>query len=264
MILSANPIDFTSLVTGAVLDVVPLGEPLVGDHHFHDDNVPIGILCRHPSAVSQPLANQHAMIAEGWARKTINKQIGRVVRMFSWAESKEMVPRGHTAALREVPGLAAGRTVARESAPVLPVADEVVQQTLPHLPDAVPDMVRLQRMTGARPEEICIVRPCDIDTSGDVWSYVTESHKTQHHGKRRVIFIGPRAQAVLRPYLLRSCESYCFSPADNSQRHFDAQGSANRGAASRRCFAKRPHTARRNAAGTTVCRRKFFGPEPAP
>ena len=163
-------------------------------------------------------AVQQSMIAEGWARKSINKQLQRVVRIFSWAESKEMVPKGHTAALREVSGLHQGRTTARESAPVLPVADEIVQQTLHHLPAIVADMVRLQRMTGARPDEICSIRPCDLDTSGDVWAYTPESHKTQHHGKRRVIFIGPRAQAVLRPYLLRSCESYCFSPADSERK----------------------------------------------
>ncbi len=144
-------------------------------------------------------AVQQAMIAEGWGRKSINKQLQRVVRMFSWAESKEMIPKGHTAALREVSGLHKGRTTAREFAPVLPVADDVVQQTLPHLPEVVSDMVRLQRMTGARPDEICMVRPCDVEISGDVWAYAPESHKTQHHGKRRVIFIGPRAQAVLRP-----------------------------------------------------------------
>jgi integrase len=138
-------------------------------------------------------AVQQAMVTEGWSRKHINKQIGRVVRIFSWAESKEMVPKGHTAALREVPGLHQGRTTARETAPVLPVADEIVQQTLPHMPEIVSDMVRLQRMTGARPEEVCTIRPCDIDMTADVWAYVPPSHKTQHHGKRRVVFIGPRA-----------------------------------------------------------------------
>lgn len=159
-------------------------------------------------------AVQQAMIRNGWARKNINKQVSRVVRMFAWAESKEMVPKGTAGALREVSGLHEGRTTAKETAPILPVADDVVQQTLPHMPEVVSDMVRLQRMSGARPDEVCSIRPCDIDTTGDVWSYIPESHKTQHHGKRRVIFIGPRAQAVLRPYLLRATESYCFSPID--------------------------------------------------
>lgn len=171
-------------------------------------------------------AVQQAMIRLGWSRKSINKQIGRVVRMFSWAESKEMIPRGQTAGLREVSGLHKGRTEARETGPVLPVSDEIVQQTLAHLPVVVADMVRIQRLTGARPEEVCMMRPCDIDTSGKAWSYTPESHKTEHHGKRRVVFIGPRAQAILRPYLLRPCEAYCFSPADSERKRRAAQHEA--------------------------------------
>jgi hypothetical protein len=45
---------------------------------------------------------------------------------------------------------------------VLPVADTAVDATLPHLPPIVADMVRVQRLTGARPGEICILRPADI------------------------------------------------------------------------------------------------------
>jgi integrase len=74
-------------------------------------------------------------------------------------------------------------------------------------------MVRLQRLTGMRPGEVCIVRPCDVDRSGDVWSYRPESHKTEHHDRERVIYLGPRAQSILTPYLLRPADAYCFSPA---------------------------------------------------
>ena len=80
-------------------------------------------------------------------------------------------------------------------------------------------MVRFHRLTGGRPGEICSIRPCDVDTNSDVWVYKPASHKTQHHGRERRIFIGPKAQDVLRPYLLRDKQSYCFSPAESeSQR----------------------------------------------
>jgi integrase len=78
-------------------------------------------------------------------------------------------------------------------------------------------MVRLQRLTGARPGEICRMRPADVDRSSEVWKYVPTEHKTQHHGKRRTVFIGPKAQATLRPYLLREAESHCFVPADSEK-----------------------------------------------
>ncbi len=93
--------------------------------------------------------------------------------------------RGANSARRSPPrwpwsmGLRAGRTTAREPAPVLPVADNVVEATVPHLPEVVTDMVRLQRLTGVRPGEVCILRPMDLDRSGDVWVYRPESHKTR-------------------------------------------------------------------------------------
>ena len=36
---------------------------------------------------------------------------------------------------------------------------------------------------------------------GKVWEYRPTAHKTEHHGKARIIMIGPRAQAVLAPWL---------------------------------------------------------------
>jgi len=86
-----------------------------------------------------------------------------------------------------------------------------------HLSPVVADMVRFQRLTGCRPGEVCAVRPRDVDQSGNVWEYRPESHKTEHHDRERVIFIGPRAQDVLRPYLLRPAGEYCFSPDESEQ-----------------------------------------------
>ena len=75
-------------------------------------------------------------------------------------------------------------------------------------------MLRFQRVTGCRPGEVCILRPCDIDRSGDVWVYRPANHKTEHHGHDRTIHIGPKAQAILTPYLLREADAYAFSPID--------------------------------------------------
>src|SRR5690606_17920504 len=68
------------------------------------------------------------------------------------------------------------------------------------------------------PGEISTMKPGLVDTSGDVWQYVPEDHKTKHQGKQRIIFIGPRAQAVLMPYLLRPADQHCFRPCDSEKR----------------------------------------------
>jgi hypothetical protein len=57
-----------------------------------------------------------------------------------------------------------------------------------------------------------------VDTSGEVWEYRPESHKTEHHERQRVVFIGPKAQDVLRPYLLREKTEFCFAPADSERK----------------------------------------------
>ncbi len=175
-------------------------------------------------------AREH-MIAKGWARNTINKQVKRIVRMFAWGVENELVESSIPSALREVRGLEAGRSAARECSPILPVEAKTVEATLPHLSPVVADMVRLQRLTGMRPNEVCILRPFDLERSGDVWRYRPSSHKTEHHGRKRVIFIGPQGQAILRPYLLRSADSVCFSPLESEQKRRAIQNAARKTAA---------------------------------
>ncbi len=89
-------------------------------------------------------------------------------------------------------------------------------------------MVKFQRLTGCRPGEVCQLRPGDIDRSGEVWVYRPGSHKTEHHDRERVIFIGPKAQAVIMSYLLREATAYCFSPAESMQKMREARHTARR------------------------------------
>lgn len=117
-------------------------------------------------------------------------------------------------ALATVAGLRQGRTSARESKPVPPVADAIVEATLPFLSAPVQAMVQLQRLTGCRPGEICLMRPCDVEMSAEVWCYRPAAHKTEHRGHERRIYLGPRAQNVLTPWLKRPSSDYCFSPAE--------------------------------------------------
>lgn len=57
--------------------------------------------------------------------------------------------------------------------------------------------------------------PGRLDTSKDPWEYRPVSHKTAQLGKGRVIFIGPKAQDALRPYLIRPDDQHCFRPVDS-------------------------------------------------
>lgn len=160
-------------------------------------------------------ALRRQMTESGNSRRYINDQIGIIKRAFKWAVSEQMLPVTVYQALQTVEGLKRGRSEAKDHAPVQPVADDVLEATLPHLPPVVDDMVRLLRLLGCRPGELCVMRPCDVDRTGDVWSYRVPRHKTDHIGKSRTVYIGPRAQAIIAPYLLRAAEAYCFSPAES-------------------------------------------------
>jgi integrase len=147
-------------------------------------------------------------------RKVINQRVGRIVRVWKWAVSEELVPETTHRALRSVRGLEMGRTETREAEPVTPVALAVVEDTLPFLNRHISAMVRLQLLTGMRPSEVFNMRSCDLDTSGAVWFYRPPRHKTAYKGKTRVIALGPKAQAVLRPFLRTDLQAYLFSPAE--------------------------------------------------
>jgi integrase len=155
------------------------------------------------------------MVADGLSRSYINDHLGRIKRIFKWAVGEQLLPIEAYQSLAIVPGLRRGRTTARETDPVAPVDDVIVEATLPHLPEVVADMVRFQRLTACRPAEMCIVRPCDVDRAGEVWQLRPYKHKTQYRGKQRIILIGPRAQEILLRYLARDPEAYCFRPCDS-------------------------------------------------
>ena len=168
--------------------------------------------------VLQFKALRQKFVDEGLARSFINASMRRVIRMFKWGVTEGRIAPAIPQPLAMVPGLKRGRTAARETEPIRPVDDTLVDATLPHLPDVLADMVRVQRLTGCRPAEVCMMRPGDINRSGDVWEYRPKSHKTQHHGRERVIFIGPQSQAVLLRYLVRDPQAHCFRPCDSEEK----------------------------------------------
>jgi integrase len=215
------------------------------------------------------MLNQKTPTGETPTRGVINERVRIIRQVFEWGVSEELVPETVYRALMTVAGLQKGRSRAREPMPVGSIADEVIDTTIAKLPKIVADMVRFQRLTGCRPSEVCTIRPCDVERFDrppplfaaqvaaplkplDVWEYRPARHKTEHHGRQRVILIGPRAQEILAPYLLRPDDAFCFSPAESEalqrqQKHAarktplscgDRPGSKTKGRAFRACYSK--------------------------
>jgi hypothetical protein len=168
-------------------------------------------------------ACREQMISAGWERESINNQIGRIRRMFRWGTENELVSATVYQALETVAGLRKGRTEAVETDPVKPVADHLVEAIRPFVSQQVWAMVELQQLTAMRPGEVAIMRTADINMGGNVWIYVPESHKTEHHDIGREIYLGPQAQAIIKPFLSANRSAYLFSPRDAEAKRRETQ-----------------------------------------
>ncbi|WP_437229294.1 tyrosine-type recombinase/integrase [Planctomicrobium sp. SH661] len=157
----------------------------------------------------------HMIDAEGLSRGVINNRLNRLKRIFKWAVSEQLIPPSVYEGLRAVDGLRYGRSDARETDPVKPVPWEWVAPVLPGLTSVVSAMVQLQWLTGMRPCEVVIMRSCDIDRTREIWIYSPSEHKNQWRGHTRTVALGPKAQALLAPFLARPEEEFLFSPRDS-------------------------------------------------
>jgi len=117
------------------------------------------------------LTVRQRMIARGWRRITVNQMVGRIKRMFRWGTEQELVPGSTFHALQAVAGLRRGRCEAAEGEPVKPVSQGMVDAVQPFVSRQVWAMIQMQLLTAARPGEVCIMRPGDIDRGGKIWVY---------------------------------------------------------------------------------------------
>lgn len=176
---------------------------------------------RLPAAELGPLKIKEvreAMIEKGWCRRQINHQVGRIKRMLKWATENELIPPSVFHAIQPIAGLRYGRSKAVESEPVKPVAKGLIDGVLAVVSSPVRAMIELQLLTGMRPGEVVIMRASDIDQSVQPWLYRPSRHKTAHHGHERHIFLGPKSQSIIGPFLRADHpDRYLFSPADAEQ-----------------------------------------------
>lgn len=167
-----------------------------------------------------PLALQRlrdAMIDTGLARRTVNDRFDCIRNVFRWAVANELCDESIHSALMKVKRLEKGRCRAHDYPPILAVPDEDIEKTLEYLLPVVADMVRVQRLTGCRPSEVCLMRICDFDFSKKIWKFIPFEHKTEHHNKHRWIAVGFRAQEILKRYMDLNQEptNFLFRPEES-------------------------------------------------
>lgn len=140
-------------------------------------------------------ALRQQLVDQDLSRGYVNDQIKRLKSIFKWGASEELVSGSTYQNLQSVAGLRKGK--ARESRPVVAVKDEVIELTVENLKKHSPTvarMVKVHRLMGCRPTELCDMKWAEIDRQDPVWVYTPSEHKTDYKGKARMVPIGPRAQ----------------------------------------------------------------------
>jgi integrase len=95
-----------------------------------------------------------------------------------------------------------------------PVDDWTAERTCAHLPPEMVAMVRLQRLSGARPDEACRIRPAEVNRSGDVLIY-------RPGMSCRAIYLGPKAAWLLQQWIDRRPDprSFLFPDGNTGRPH---------------------------------------------
>ena len=153
---------------------------------------------------SLKLVRSEMIQSRRFCRNVINAYTRRIVSLFHWGVSEELVNPNTHLALKAVKSLPKGYPGTYDNPEREEVPDEVIKRTLPFLAPTVAAMVQVQRLTGMRPSEVCKMRVGDIDKTRDaeLWYYVPESHKTEEYIGKKAIPLGKPEQDLITPYLV--------------------------------------------------------------
>lgn len=163
-------------------------------------------------------------------RSGINRKIGIICRALRWCWQRGVLPRDSWLGISAIEPLKRGELPADRDRkiPKRAATPEEVEAVAKNAGTVVGAMMRLQVLVGARPGEVCKLRHRDIDRTpvrvGDVecWVWRVASSKVEHHGRKIVYAIPPKAQAILEqftglPY------SYVFSPEQAERERLQEQ-----------------------------------------
>jgi len=157
---------------------------------------------RPAEAMTHPdmIAYRNALVAKDYVRTTVNKYLGYAKRMFAWALDERLISAQLKAECTAISSIKPHRGSVREGKPVCAIDDATVEKTCREMPPSLADMVRVHRLCGARPDEMCGMAWELIEKRKRIWVYRPGNHKNKWRNKPRAIVLGPRAQAILAKY----------------------------------------------------------------
>lgn len=137
-----------------------------------------------------------------WARKTVNRMVGRIRHVFKFAIANEMISESVLVRLRTVEPLLKGRDHGAKDYKKRHAVDQAnIDAVRSRVRPLVRDLIDLQLATGARSGELLKLTTRMIDRSKETWVASIADHKASHHDQARSIPFGPKARNVLERYL---------------------------------------------------------------
>jgi hypothetical protein len=150
-----------------------------------------------------------------WAVSYANAAVKSIIEFFAWLEANGLVAPGKREHLMSIKPLRHELVQERGV-----VSDAAVETVCKYTSPTVAAIIKLQRLSAARPSEILRMTPGEIDRSRAVWVYSPRRHKTAWHGIVRQIPLGEKCQEILTPFL-EKCQpdEFLFKPSDTKEWH---------------------------------------------
>lgn len=159
-------------------------------------------------------------------RRQVNKAITAICYVFTWGarhriNGERYVPAEIAAELRLIEPLRAGYAVSKDRPKKRAVSPSDVEAAMKHMTPTVRDMVEVQLLTGARPQEVRLMRAGDFERiDAALWHYRPREYKTEHIESDKIISCGPKAIAILRKRIRgKGPDTFIFKPEVSDGEH---------------------------------------------
>lgn len=135
----------------------------------------------------------------GKSRGTLKQYRHVILETLRYAEIRNMVNDGTYSAFQIIPLPRSARPLKQ----IAPTSQEELDRVREAVGQTVYDILRLEVLTGMRPNELLRLRPRDlVKMPSGVWQYVIYRHKTSGRiGAPLIKYIGPKAQEILNRYI---------------------------------------------------------------
>lgn len=146
----------------------------------------------------------------------VNMQVQRLRKAFKWAVSEELIPAWVHHGLMTISPLASAK-VQKTGAEW-----DDVQLVLAEVSPTIAAMILVQWYTSARAKSVCNAKASQFTPSGDLWIWKPQ-HKRESADGELELPVGPKCQAILKPFIESAGDGYLFNPrtARNNRRYRD-------------------------------------------